>query len=76
MGLSQRNLSLLSLVDTWLYSQNRPFVWAGGFNILPEDVAAAGVLNGSKSVVCPPSESTLRFADRVIDDFIVSHDLS
>ena len=25
-GLSQRNLQMLSLIDKWLYSQNRPFV--------------------------------------------------
>ena len=75
-GLSQRNLRMLSLIDKWLCSQNRPFVWAGDFNNLPEDVAAAGVLNGSRSVVCPLTTPTLRFADRVMDYFIVSDDLS
>ena len=68
--LSQRNLRMLSLIDKWLYSQHRPFVWTGDFNNLPEDVAAAGVLNGSNSVVCPPTAPTLRFTDRVIDYFM------
>ena len=58
-GLSQRNLKMLSLIDKWLYSQHRPFVWAGDFNMLLDEAASSS----GRLVVASPCMAATQSCD-------------